>query len=437
MHQDAEKVARLIGELKDKNWTRRADAAWALHRIGDPRAVAPLCEALKDWSWQARSMAEAVREGAVAALVKIGAPAVLPLCEVLRDESPGARERAVEALGQIGDPRAVQPLCEALTDGRLWDGRYKAGEALGKIGPPAVEPLCEALQDARSGVRCVAVATLGQIGDTRAVPALCAALWDEHWPLRCLAASALGKIGDCDAIPPLCEALSPEIPELRRHAAGALGRVGDPVLPMFVAREDEDAAVRASAAEALGRIVLREPAAAVLLQLGSTAILPLCEVLKGGNLEARCQAARLLAQIAEQEPVPALRAAVPLLRRLLSSWSARDDQEEQVYGTALERIQTVTASMDLPLPAAAPTPSIAELPIPAPPPATAVEQLPLPASPGPDTDSLPVPATSANTPGNTIGGKLYSHITRPAFLQNGWQRLAEALRRFWLRQGNH
>jgi HEAT repeat protein len=391
MPDEKDRVARLIQELKQKNRIRRADAAWDLGQIGDPETVPALCQALREWSrWDdAREM---VRDAVTAALVKIGAPSVVPLCELLKDESPGARERAVEALGKIGDPRAVQPLCEALRDGRLWDGRYRAAEALGKIGQPSVEPLCEALRDERSAVRCLAAATLGQIGDTRAVPALCAALWDEYWPVRCLAASALGKIGDGDAIPPLCEALAPEAPELRRHAAGALGRIGDPVLPMFAAREDEDAAVRASAVEALGRIMLREPAAEALLQFGAAAVLPLCEVLKGGNLAARCQAARLLAQIAEQDPVPSLRAAVPLLRRLLALWRVRDDQEEPIFRMALERIESATAGMDLPLPAAAPPPSPEGFPIPAPPPALESNQLPIPdASPGSPRPILSTP----------------------------------------------
>jgi HEAT repeat protein len=377
-----EKVARLIQELKHKDWGRRADAAAEMGQIGDPAAVLPLCQALQDRSSWEDDPREMVRDAVVAALVKIGAPSVLPLCEVLKDGTAGARERAVEALGKIRDPRAVLPLCEALRERGIWDVRGRAATALGKFGALAVDPLCEALRHEDPEVRALATEALSKIGDAGAVPALCAALRDEDWSVRSSAAFALGEIGDAEAVLPLCEALQHGSLELRHYAAQALGQISDPraVLPLYDARGDKNAAVRARVAEALGRIVLREPASEALVQLGAPAVLPLCEILKDGNIEARCQAAMVLARIAERDAVPELRAAVPPLRRLLTQWHWRDDQEEQVYQTALERIEAATAAMDLPLPAEAPPPSPETLPIPA---------TPFP----PDPDGLPIPAS--------------------------------------------
>lgn len=375
-----EQAADLIRQLQHRDWRRRADAAWELGQIGDPVAVLPLCEALKEWS-QWEDDRERVRKAAAEALVEFGEPAVLPLCEVLKTGGVGAREWAIEALGRIGDPRAVQPLEAAFRDERLWDGRRKAAEALGRMGTAAVEPLCDALSDSRSGVRCMATATLNRIGDRRAVPALCAALGDEHWSVRCLAATALGTIGGREAVAPLCQALEAGGPDLRQHAASALGRIGDhrAVLPLFAAREDGNASVRAKVAEALSRIVLCGPAAEALVRMGTAAVLPLCEVLKDVNADARCHAATLLVRIAEQEPAPALRAAAAPLRRLLSPWRLGDVAEAQVYRSAPQRIEAATAAMDLPLPATAPPLS--------------PETLPIPATPAPpDPDRLPVPS---------------------------------------------
>jgi HEAT repeat protein len=70
----------------------------------------------------------------------------------LKDEDPGVRGSAAEALGEIGDPRAVGPLINALKDKslgvRAWGVRVAATEALGKIGDPrAIEFLKELLTE--------------------------------------------------------------------------------------------------------------------------------------------------------------------------------------------------------------------------------------------------------------------------------------------------
>ena len=97
-----------------------------------------------------------------------------------------------------------------------------AAEALGKIGDPrAVELLCAALKDAGEHVRSDAPVALGKIGDARAVEPLCAALKDKD--LRKSAADALVRIGP-PAVGPLCGALND--PDTRWWAAYALGTIG-------------------------------------------------------------------------------------------------------------------------------------------------------------------------------------------------------------------
>ena len=50
------------------------------------------------------------------ALVNIGEPAVEMLINALKDKKCPIRSNAAEALGEIGDTRAVKPLIKALTD---------------------------------------------------------------------------------------------------------------------------------------------------------------------------------------------------------------------------------------------------------------------------------------------------------------------------------
>jgi hypothetical protein len=182
------------------------------------------------------------------------------LCEVLRCKDVNVRRVAAEALGEIGDARAVDPLIKALQIQRFtkWNYRYfglraAAAEALGEIGDArAVDPLIKALQDVRE-VQDVAAAALGRIGDARAVDPLIKALQEENFDRR-IAAEALGEIGDARAVDPLIKALQEGYFE-KKAAAEALGKIGDAraVDPLIRALRN-GGFEKEAAAEALGKI---------------------------------------------------------------------------------------------------------------------------------------------------------------------------------------
>jgi len=66
---------------------------------------------------------------------------VSPLIEVLDQGNDSARSLAANLLGIIRDKRSVGALIKALQD-KTWDVRYEAIEALGNIGDPqAIEPI--------------------------------------------------------------------------------------------------------------------------------------------------------------------------------------------------------------------------------------------------------------------------------------------------------
>jgi HEAT repeat protein len=176
-------VLLLYQALKNQDRAARCQAAAVLGKIGDRRAVQPLCEALKDESWS-------VRAHAIEALGRIGDyGAVPPLVELLEHREWSVRTRVAEALGRIADPRAVPPLIGILGHPGS-DTRREAAEALEQIGPPAIPPLCEALRSAVLPVRTQAARILGRIGDARAVLSLCDAL--RRGQIE--AAAALGEI---------------------------------------------------------------------------------------------------------------------------------------------------------------------------------------------------------------------------------------------------
>ena len=149
------------------------------------------------------------------------------LIKALRSESDYVRGNAAEALGEIGDARAVKPLTQAFEfDLMAYPyARRKAEEALVKMGDRAVEPLIQALKEEDEYVRPEVAKVLGNIRDLRAVEPLVQALKDEDWAVRGTAAKALGNLGDKRAIEPLVEALRDEDKEVRSAAKDALRRI--------------------------------------------------------------------------------------------------------------------------------------------------------------------------------------------------------------------
>jgi hypothetical protein len=116
---------------------------------------------------------ESVRSSAADALGELGdLRAVEPLLTALEDEDESVRSSAADALGNLGDPKAVEPLLTALGD-EAYIVRYFAGYALRNLGDPrAVEPLLTALEDENERVRSSAAHALGNLGDPRAAPLL-------------------------------------------------------------------------------------------------------------------------------------------------------------------------------------------------------------------------------------------------------------------------
>jgi len=257
--KDPSSVEPLIQALEDPDGFTRSRVAFALGELGDPRAIGPLTEALDDEE-------KDVREEAALALQKLGARpdnAVPPEDKLdaedekifsstkasstpvtdeqiggtsieatkygdevddtileLEDKSEWVRVYAAQILGDIGDPRAVDPLIQVLLSDESFFVREYAAIALGDIGDPrAVDPLIKALKDEDSLVRSYASTALGNIGDPRAVDPLIEVFNDEYWFIRADAARALGNIGDTRAVDPLNRLASMDEDDRVRSAA--------------------------------------------------------------------------------------------------------------------------------------------------------------------------------------------------------------------------
>jgi len=161
---DARVLMPLMQALGSRDWIVRMHAAKGLGRIGDAQAIPALMPLLQD-------KVKAVREEASSALASIGAAAVAGLVEALQHEDWLVRLHAVEALGKLKSPDAVDPLLRALFNERDSAIREDVVKALGTIRDVrAVDYLVVAMKE--PGLRLLAVEALGHIGDRRVVPLL-------------------------------------------------------------------------------------------------------------------------------------------------------------------------------------------------------------------------------------------------------------------------
>jgi len=199
-----------------------------------------------------------VRIFAAKELAKSKEPSVVDaLIEAASDKQEEVRIDVVQRLGEIGDERAVKPLINALDDESLVV-REKAARSLGLLKKSeAVEPLISTLNsNANPLIMCAIIDALGQIGDGKAVDPLLAFLLHPESKIRECAAASLGGIHNARAIEPLTAALSDEQERVRWYAADSLGKIGDPVCvdALMKLLTDKSARVRESAVTALGQI---------------------------------------------------------------------------------------------------------------------------------------------------------------------------------------
>ncbi len=162
-----------------------------------------------------------VRQYAAYLLGKAKNPrAIQPLIEALADFDKSVREQATLALSAIGKA-AIEPLAEAMKEPQ-WETRYRAAEALGKIADEkAVQPLIQGLKDNRDHVRYMAAKGLQDLGDSDAVDPLIVLLKDENVYVRLMAVHALGVLGGKKVKASLNKALESEQDEKVRAAMTA------------------------------------------------------------------------------------------------------------------------------------------------------------------------------------------------------------------------
>ena len=156
-------LEQLLCNLHDADPFIQRRAAVTLGKRRETSAVADLVKLLKDdaTAWEFAG-------DAASALGEIGDLTAVPALIAALDK-PFVRGRAIEALAQLHDERAIDPLIEVFA--RRPDP--SVATVLGNWGDRrAVDPLINAMDNPDSHVRFYTARALGKLGDSRALPAL-------------------------------------------------------------------------------------------------------------------------------------------------------------------------------------------------------------------------------------------------------------------------
>ena len=262
-----------IVESTDAPWQLRRQAGLTLGRIGKPaQAAVPKLAVLLRGEGRRDSVTAGWVTKSLALFGALAEPATKDLIIQLEDPrlADVQRQSSIEALAVIGryHANAIPPLIRLLdhgprganlaTESALAHWQELACEAIVVVGPsasPAVPSLMQASRSSHEGVRRKSLTALGGFGQAGevAIPAIVDCLiHDESAAVRDSAADALGRIGSA-AVASLRHLMSDEDPEVRWRATQAIRRTGvqaaDVKTQLIERLRDKDARVRAEAVE--------------------------------------------------------------------------------------------------------------------------------------------------------------------------------------------
>jgi HEAT repeat protein len=249
-------AADALGHLgwRPADATEQAQVAIACGRWDEAAALgAPALPALLS---AAHHEDELTRARAVEALAATGqSRAGTPILAALRDPSPEVRAAAARSLGRLRPAGAARALVEHLGDSDIMVVAA-VKEAVVSFGSSACGPLALAVRSSfDERVRRSSAEALGRVGDARAVDVLVQALRDPDHELRWQSANALGLIRDGRAATPLLHALADPDMFVVTAATQALLELGRAAIPaLIVGMADTSADVRQIAEVTLGRI---------------------------------------------------------------------------------------------------------------------------------------------------------------------------------------
>ena len=242
-------VELLIPQLRSEDLEVRRSAVVALGRLRDSRATHALIDSLAEKS---------LTIDTANALGQIGDPQALDgLLKLVGDEDASVRQAAVNALNSLAVSSMSERIIPLLNDPDP-NVRESAAKIAGYFGyPESAGALLELTGDENERVRSAVIEHLPFVEDERVLDVLFRALKEETANVRAAAARALGNMDGSEVVQRLIEGLSDEDVWVRYFCARALGRLrsGASVEALKrVVEQEKFNHVRIAALDSLGQI---------------------------------------------------------------------------------------------------------------------------------------------------------------------------------------
>ena len=249
--RDYERLAQVALTPEGQPVSRWWPVAYALQRIGDPRATPALL-------LLATTPGVNTAGFAFRGLGTLKDRAAVPLAKAAAFDTGvdiKVRIAAVRALGQIGGPAAIEPLLELLGQSVNDTIALEIVAAVGGSGHArAFEVLIERLNDPSAAMRAAALTAAAKLSPDAFLLVLSGLNRDPDWSVRATLANVLGTFGLQPVIPALEELLADEDARVHGSALDALAAVKAPNLTdlLFKSLEAADFMERAAAARLVG-----------------------------------------------------------------------------------------------------------------------------------------------------------------------------------------
>ena len=328
---DALAAAVLVNEQPVSTWW---PVAYALQRVGDPRAATALMALVNT---PGRYTASFAVKGLGTSKATQAAPALRQIIEQRTRPAPVVIQ-AVRSLVAIRDDSAVPVLIKIIADTSLEPTlRVEAVNAFGAlVTAERVELLLDLISNSVPAIRAAALQALARVDPTTFLTALASLDADREWSVRVAMANALGTLPSAQSLPRLTEMLQdPDqkvIPAVLAAFASSKATGVDRMLLDRLA--SPDLSVRTAAANALADLKI------------AAAVQPLADAYRRAATEDSYTArAAALGALARLDPA----AARPVLMEALkdSDWAVR------VRALALLKEQKVTGQDEAVRPATA------------------------------------------------------------------------------------
>ncbi len=316
-------LVALVAAKGKENDAVRAAAVVGLGGTGQASALETLLGVLGD-----KSEHSVPRDAAINALGKLGDPrAVPPLVALARLKRDPQTRLALRALSRIPDKTAVEPLLGMLED-PSGDHHYNTGQALGRLVDDSALPRLEKLaKNAKAKGSEAAIDAMGSVGSQAAVAILAGMVAYGTEQQRKTVLSALGKAEHADALAVLKGALTDSSKDIREAALSAISvrDTAERRAALLEILRGQDAALQADAMKALAEVNAAEATPLILAFLSNA----------GVDKELREKAAQALIRYPGKESEQALT-------------TAASDQQAGLRRAALATLRELKATSALP-----------------------------------------------------------------------------------------